>query len=435
MSEEATLDEFVEDVSSESTEVDAISDGDLQQLEESPIESWKLVKLGDILSLEYGDNLPADSRDSGDIPVYGSNGQVDTHSEPAVDKSGIILGRKGSIGEIEFSNEPFWPIDTTYYITDEKTEQNLQFLYYLLQNIQLERLNAASAIPGLNRNDTYGLNAIISPLEEQRKIATVLHNVDQAIQKLKEIIEQINRVRRGFVKERVVAARSDGKHKEGTIGTRRVTIPENWSTVRLGDVAEIVSGKSFPRDHQKGHAGPRAVIKVEDMNLPGNDKYIDNVTNRVTDEVLDELNKNVFTEDTVIHPRVGEALLLNKTRLTTEKSAFDDNIMGWIPKEINSEYLYYASTLVDFNAVAQAGTVPSINKEMAANFRFPYPPSEEQEEIASDLSQIDCQVSIYEVEKQRLQRFKKALMQDLLSGKVRTTDTSIAIPDEIQRYG
>jgi type I restriction enzyme S subunit len=270
---------------------------------------------------------------------------------------------------------------------------------------------------------------------EQRKIATVLYTVDQAVEKTEEIIDQTERVRRGYIKQQVLALDSDCDRQESVVGTRRVLIPDSWETVRLGDVARIVSGKSFPRDYQEGHAGSRAVIKVEDMNLPGNDKYIEEVTNRVTDEVLDELSKNIFPENTVIHPRVGEALLLNKTRITGEDAAFDDNIMGWVPEGINPEYLYYASTLIDFNAVAQTGTVPSINKEMAANFRFPLPPEEEQKRIARDISRVDGQISIYEEEKNQLQRLKRGLMQDLLSGKVRTTDTNIEVPEHIMQHG
>jgi type I restriction enzyme S subunit len=132
---------------------------------------------------------------------------------------------------------------------------------------------------------------------------------------------------------------------------------------------------------------------------------------------------------------VGEALLLNKTRITGEDAAFDDNIMGWVPEGINPEYLYYASTLIDFNAVAQTGTVPSINKEMVANLQFPLPPEEEQKRIAGDVSRVDGQISIYEEEKALLNRFKCGLMQDLLSGEVRTTDVDIDIPEEVAKYG
>ena len=321
----------------------------------------------------------------------------------------------------------------------ETEDWNRYFLKYLFNSRPVWKQGIAWASgttrKRISRKNMENLRLPTPPLSEQRKIATVLYNVDQAIQNTEEIIKQTNRVRRGFIRERVVASNFEGERKEGTVGTRRVSIPENWSTVRLGDVAEIVSGKSFPREYQEGHAGSRAVIKVEDMNLPGNDKYIEDVTNRVTEQVLDELNKNTFPADTIIHPRVGEALLLNKTRITTEEAAFDDNIMGWIPNGINPEYLYYASTLVDFNAVAQTGTVPSINKEMAANFRFPRPPEDKQEQIAEDLSRIDGQVSVYEEKKAQLQRLKQGLMQDLLSGTVRTTDTNIEVPEEITQYG
>jgi len=168
---------------------------DLQQLDESPVVDWELQKMGDVLSLEYGNNLPAKSREDGSVPVYGSNGQVDTHSEPSVGEAGIILGRKGSIGEAEFSEEPFWPIDTTYYITKKETDENLRFLYYMLQDIQLERLNADSAIPGLNRNDAYGLNILVPPVAEQRKVASVLYTIDEAIDKTEQITGRQREIR------------------------------------------------------------------------------------------------------------------------------------------------------------------------------------------------------------------------------------------------
>jgi len=316
-------------------------------------------------------------------------------------------------------------------------EDNVIYVRYAIDNSQpkLASLSRQTTQANLGKGIVKKHKIPIPPLPEQRKIATVLYTVDRAIENTEKIINQTKRVQRGYIKQQVLSLDSDCDRQGSAVGTRRVSIPKSWETVRLGDVARIVSGNSFPRDYQEGHAGSRAVIKVEDMNLSGNDKYIVEVTNRVTDDVLDELSKNVFPENTVIHPRVGEALLLNKTRITGEVAAFDDNIMGWVPVGIDPEYLYYASTLIDFNAVAQTGTVPSINKEMAANFRFPLPPEEEQKRIAEDISRVDGQISIYEDEKNRLKRLKQGLMQDLLSGTVRTTDADIDVPDEIAQHG
>lgn len=464
MSKDATLDEFV----GEKNKGSVGQEEDTEELEQeqfgpftlSTPGEWTAKRLGDIKRLITRGKQP--TYDDEGVPVinqeciywdgwYFENLRyLDSKvAEEWKDKyfpqvGDVILNStgQGTLGRAQvYPDNERRAIDSHVTLLRTNDELNPYFHRYFLESYLGQALLYSMCVNGstgqieLSKTRLDLLPTPLPPLSEQRKIATVLYTIDQAIEKTEEIIEQTNRVRRGFIRERVVAANSDGKRKEGIVGTRRVSIPDHWSTVRLGDVAEIVSGKSFPREYQEGHAGPRAVIKVEDMNLPGNDKYIEDVTNRVTDEVLDKLNKNVFPADTVIHPRVGEALLLNKTRMTTEEAAFDDNIMGWVPNGINSEYLYYASTLVDFNAVAQTGTVPSINKEMAANFRFPLPPEDEQEEIAEDLSRIDGQVSVYEEEKAQLQRLKRGLIQDLLSGIVRTADTNIEVPNEIIQYG
>src|SRR5690242_2464939 len=79
---------------------------------------WALSKIGDILVFNYGKALPASDRAPGPYLVYGSNGVVGTHSSAITDAPAIIIGRKGSIGEIHYSNEPCFPIDTTYFIDD-----------------------------------------------------------------------------------------------------------------------------------------------------------------------------------------------------------------------------------------------------------------------------------------------------------------------------
>ena len=445
MSEEATLDEFVEE--SEKPEVS----------ESTVPDDWQITRADEIMEITRG----ASPRPKGDPELFGGDipwvkiGDVDvknarytgdtedTVTEKGAEKSKLVdsgtllVSNSGTCGYPMFAGIQSCVHDGWLILRDYEDVLNPHYLYEYIgwkQNY-LKSLAPGSTQINLNTSRMGVLEINIPPLPEQRKIATLLYTVDRAIEKTEEIIEQTNRVRDGFIKQRVLATNSDKVRKEGIVGTRRVTIPENWSTVRLGDVAEIVSGKSFPREYQEGHAGSNAVIKVEDMNHPDNDKYIKNVTNRISEETLDKLNKNVFPAEAVIHPRVGEALLLNKMRLTTEKAAFDDNIMGWIPNEINPEYLYYASTMIDFNAVAQTGTVPSINKEMAANFRFPLPPEDEQMNIVEDLQRIDGQVSVYEREKNQLQRLKHGLQQDLLSGTVRTTDTNIEVPDEIAQHG
>jgi type I restriction enzyme S subunit len=118
--------------------------------------------MGDICELVYGDALQQHVRKNGDIPVYGSNGQIGLHNIAMTNGTTIIVGRKGSIGEVKYSDVPCWIIDTAYYVKP-LVETDLKFLYNLLDILNLEKLDKSSAIPGLNRDDVYKLLIALPP--------------------------------------------------------------------------------------------------------------------------------------------------------------------------------------------------------------------------------------------------------------------------------
>lgn len=135
---------------------------------------WREVALGQICEFKYGKSLPASGRDPGVVGVYGSNGLVGSHSSAVTNGPTIIIGRKGSFGEITYSEESCWPIDTTYYVDSSSTNANLRWLYYRLGRLGLKELNRAAAVPGLNREDAYRKRLLLPPAGEQQRIAEVL---------------------------------------------------------------------------------------------------------------------------------------------------------------------------------------------------------------------------------------------------------------------
>lgn len=147
---------------------------------EVPKREWKKCKLGDELELLYGKGLKESERCEGNYPVYGSNGIVGYHNEYLVKAPGIIIGRKGSVGEVKFSSQDFFPIDTTYYVS-LKNNSDIKFFYYFLLTLQLNEMNSHSAVPGLNRNDAYSIDISLPPLPEQKAIAGVLSSLDDKI--------------------------------------------------------------------------------------------------------------------------------------------------------------------------------------------------------------------------------------------------------------
>ena len=93
---------------------------------------WEICKLGDLLSLEYGFSLPDSRRKDGEIPVIGSNGIVGFHDEAFIDGPAIIIGRKGSVGQVNWIDRGCCPIDTTFYVQRQREDCLLMFLKLIL---------------------------------------------------------------------------------------------------------------------------------------------------------------------------------------------------------------------------------------------------------------------------------------------------------------
>ncbi|MBI4319047.1 MAG: restriction endonuclease subunit S [Chloroflexi bacterium] len=113
-------------------------------------EGWEVKKLGDVIELAYGKALKAEDRSEGPFPVYGSGGIVGYHNRPLVDGPGIIVGRKGNVGSVYWSEEDFFPIDTVFYVN---TSASMFYVYY---NLRAQHFfNNDAAVPGLNRGQAY----------------------------------------------------------------------------------------------------------------------------------------------------------------------------------------------------------------------------------------------------------------------------------------
>ncbi len=111
---------------------------------------WQIVKLSDAVELAYGRSLTAKTRSPGAVPVYGSSGITGFHDKALVKGPGIIVGRKGNVGTVFWSDEDFFPIDTVYYA---KTQICLHYVFFNLQHQQF--LDSDAAVPGLSRGQAY----------------------------------------------------------------------------------------------------------------------------------------------------------------------------------------------------------------------------------------------------------------------------------------
>ncbi|MBR2124919.1 MAG: restriction endonuclease subunit S [Acetobacter sp.] len=142
---------------------------------------WEKIKLGEILKLEYGKPLPKEDRcNHGGFPAFGANGILCWSKKAYRNEPSIIVGRKGSAGEVNLTNGPFYPTDVTFFVVHNEKKALLKYLYYLLIQLNLKRL-VQGIKPGINRNDVYALNTYIPPLHEQQEIVDFLTTLDQKL--------------------------------------------------------------------------------------------------------------------------------------------------------------------------------------------------------------------------------------------------------------
>jgi len=128
----------------------------------------------------------------------------------------------------------------------------------------------------------------------------------------------------------------------------------------------------------------------------------------------------VYPPNTIIFPKIGMALYLNKFRILKTWGTFDNNVAGVIPKKHEPEFLYYYFVgKVDLKRLSNQTTAPSIRKSTLEALIIPLPPLEEQRKIAEILSTVDKKLELEKKRKEKLERIKKGLMNDLLTGRRR----------------
>ncbi|MEI7636532.1 MAG: restriction endonuclease subunit S [Syntrophus sp. (in: bacteria)] len=151
--------------------------------------SWQKCIFGDAATLQRGHDLPVSARIDGDIPIWGSNGICGFHSEAMYDGPGVITGRSGTIGEVYYTSEPYWPLNTTLFVKDFHGN-NPRYIYYLLNSLDFKKYSAGSAVPTLNRNDVHPTPLWLPDLSDQLMIVEALDELVRNSGNLRRHIEK-----------------------------------------------------------------------------------------------------------------------------------------------------------------------------------------------------------------------------------------------------
>ncbi|WP_341706321.1 restriction endonuclease subunit S [Halopseudomonas sp.] len=350
---------------------------------------WTTCKIGQVIEFKYGKALPASIRDGAGFPVFGSNGVVGHHSSWLASAPTIVIGRKGSVGEVCFSSENCSPIDTTYYV-DEFDAFNPKFCFYLLKCLDLGSLNKATAIPGLNRKDAYGLQLSLPPLAEQTRIAAKLDELLAQVDTLKARIDGIPALLKRFRQSVLAAAVSGRLTEEWRIKSSNYQ-DVSWPNKKLSTCCSLVTSGS--RGWADYYAKEGAIfVRSQDIN---------------TDEL--DLSNTAFVK----LPQSSEGkrtklevqdILLTITGANVGKVA---RVQAAIPEAYVSQHVALIrlsdSNLAPFielylkdvgsgrkelTRLAYGGGKPGLNLSNIKNLMVPCPPIEEQTEIVRRVKQL-----------------------------------------------
>jgi len=156
---------------------------------------WEVQSLRSVMTLNYGKSLTSETRVNGAYPVIGSNGIVGNHNKFIVDAPGIVIGRKGTIGKVIWVEDNFYPIDTTFYITDCLGCVGLYFHYFLIKNQEFNRLTSDSAVPGLNRETVYCVETVIPNISIIDRYNSIVKVIFQKINNNSQQIQTLTKTR------------------------------------------------------------------------------------------------------------------------------------------------------------------------------------------------------------------------------------------------
>jgi type I restriction enzyme S subunit len=220
---------------------------------------WAETTIGEILQFNYGKGLPERNRSGSGFPVYGSNGVVGYHEKAFISAESLVVGRKGSVGEVHHSRGPCWPIDTTYFV-DEFFGMPARFWYYVLKGLDLAGLNRATAIPGLNREDAYQVNVVLPPQTEQKRIADKLDAISSRVDACRDRLDRVPAILKRF-RQAILAAATSGILTEEW---RNEHGDDPWVSTTLG-VCGTVSGGLTKNAHRQSHDLKKRYLRVANV--------------------------------------------------------------------------------------------------------------------------------------------------------------------------
>ncbi|RUQ32240.1 MAG: restriction endonuclease subunit S [Candidatus Competibacteraceae bacterium] len=265
--------------------------------------SWRSCRLGDVLTLKRGHDLPEHSRQDGEVPVVSSSGITGYHKDAKATAPGVVTGRYGTLGEVFFLDRDYRPLNTALYVIDFKGNDP-KFSAYFLKHALKDYQSNKAAVPGVDRNVLHELLVRAPNITTQLRIASILSTYDNLIENNRRRMALLEESARLLYREWFVRLRFPGHEHTRIIDG----VPEGWERRTALDAIQILSGgtpKTTVTDHWDGeipfYTPKDAVDGV----------WVTDTERSITERGLNNCNSKLYPRETVFISARGTVGKLN----------------------------------------------------------------------------------------------------------------------------
>ncbi len=318
----------------------------------------------------------------------------------------ILLTTRATIGSCAINLVPMTTNQGFTNFTCGERINNL-FLYYTLVALKkdLEKLGAGSTFLEIPKGAIRRMYVPLPPIDEQKKITKILSSVDNAIEKADAVIAKTRDLKKALMQRILARGIGHTKFKKSSIGE----IPVEWDVTALSEIAEIIMGQS---------------PSSEDCNLDGKGWpfFQGNADfgelHPVVRAWCTSPTKKAQKGDVLISVRAP----VGQINIADQECVIGRGLAALHARGVDDRFLYFGliHATPQFGSISQGSTFEAINGKDIRQLQMAIPPIREQTKIAEILSSVDGCIEKSESERDRLEQTKKALMADLLNGRVQT---------------
>lgn len=361
------------------------------------------MRFSDFVTLQRGFDLPKTQMRDGPYPVVGSTSIIGWHDAFKVHSPGVITGRSGSLGVVQYVDENFWPHNTALWVKDFKGNDP-KFVYYVMRGLDFARFNAGAGVPTLNRNHLDSLEVEVPSLPVQRRVAGVLSSYDELIENSQRRIQVLESMARALYREWFIHFRFPDHGQYSRVPSSFGDIPNGWEVKRLGDIAE-----NFDRLR-------KPLSKMQRAQLQGEYPYYGAA------KVFDHINDFIFDGEYLLMAEDGSVITEDRApvlQLVNEKFWPNNHthvLRGKPP--YSTHFLYLALSEVDVSQYITGAAQPKITQENMNRIPFYCAPESVHNDFNRLVEPAIRQAQFLKRQIQNLRRTRDLLLPRLLSGKI-----------------